>query len=490
MHEAFEGAGQSALVAEIRAYVRRNQTNGEIYRKFYELASGSNEILSFYMQRIPHQLVASLLGGDVTYQYHRDIRFEAMCATYAQTDNLPCTYLIVCARVKFGAEVMSGSQVREKSPYAGCGPSVHQYAEVALAVKRYISFEDPDTQEEAEEIEQAFVKEHKRVFNEDLSQSPKEKKQCLGGRRYLPSERSILMLDLFYYRVMSMIVRPAKKEMTADELNQPLSWVPQEVGWASKGASRSDQHRIHSGSNYVFGKLHVVGDPHHAGFVEMLDTILAGSLCLDHTTTIGLNPSLPGNVPLRGRNALDRPSLDGNWALAQEYLVNNPLIRKMVASNEKIDRQKRERLRQAVNSKQDLPAATLEVERLEAEAESDDEVIDLLQELDAAISERAQEVEQLSALHHFTGSADVAVPSIESELSQSMMDIDDRQSASSRSPSRLASNTPMRGDTEPIAEDGAERAPEDPNPAVAQLEPSAEADTADSESDEDCIVAW
>jgi hypothetical protein len=55
--------------------------------------------------------------------------------------------------------------------------------------------------------------------------------------------------------------------------------------------------------------------------------------------------------------------------------------------------------------------------------------------------------------------------------------------ASSRSPSLLASETPIRGGAEPVAEHGAEQSPEERDAMVTQPKRSAEVDTMDSEKD-------
>ena len=236
---------------------------------------------------------------------------------HASLKQVPTTYLHVPCRVEFepggSTQDIHTNSVRH---WHGYGASPVELQMVVECIPLYTAYDDTATDALAAEIDHAYGME------------PKERKHVeenhKRARRYLPSESSIKVLNAWARTVKRKVVEPARKTMSLEQFNEPLTWCFYEADFGASRMKRAQMHGRHDGSNYLFGlytailefkrpghfmvvvfSLSTVAEPEEANLSEISSSMYAGSYFIEGTQRIGLNPALAGGAHLSGENGIN-----------------------------------------------------------------------------------------------------------------------------------------------------------------------------------------
>lgn len=333
----FETYGLYTLVKLVHEHMlscRSWMSTNQPFMKALDLArrTTSPDLLTYYLGRISPRLFTAFILGKATAWSHQDHAIESLLQQHS-LKQAPMVYINVVCRPKYSP----GPGNLQPDRFAGYSVSVKQLEKVLETMRQYINTADSSTVSLAHDVDCAIQKNY--TFDASKPSS------CVGGRKFLPSPLAVDRIRMWTYQVERKVVKPAQRDNldTPERLEEPMEWCFQEIGFSRSGLQRASHHTTQEATNYLLGLFYAtlqycfqdsfelrqyrwsyVGEPEHAGFLEIVGSLVNGTYGLTVTGTplgFGLNPSLAGNVSMTGPKALTDPKLQPGFRFAQQELA-------------------------------------------------------------------------------------------------------------------------------------------------------------------------
>lgn len=248
----------------------------------HDIEQNKSEKTSVYLSSMHPSLVGALIRGDITKRMYENDPDFIQAIESAELDNEPGTYINIICRRKYFQPAQGGP--RKESSWPGYGLTLAELNVVLQDCESYLRVQDPATNDLAKKID-------------NLIEPPNDTRP---QRRFLPSDRAMIVIKGWIKAVREQIITPAGKNLGG----RPMQRCFSEIGIGHKCRARAEDHKDLKGSNYLFGlvwsilslrfpfmfelkalQLHRIMVPGDQSISEMELTLLGRA----HYTDCGLN---------------------------------------------------------------------------------------------------------------------------------------------------------------------------------------------------------